>query len=117
MKRLYLAVMAMLLAATAHAHTKIATTLPADGAAVAAPTELVLEFAGDVRLTSVSLTDAAGREQPLEAVPTTIAGRFTVGVRGPLAPGEYVAVWRAVGGDTHIVSGEFRFTVTVATAL
>jgi methionine-rich copper-binding protein CopC len=77
----------------------------------------VLEFAGDVRLTSLSLTDAAGRQQPLDATPTAVGGQFAVAVREPLAPGEYHVVWRAVGGDTHIVSGEFSFTVTAATAL
>ncbi len=26
------------------------------------------------------------------------------------------SLWRAVGGDTHIISGEFGFTVTAAPA-
>jgi methionine-rich copper-binding protein CopC len=35
-------------------------------------------------------------------------------VHEPLAPGAYKVVWRAVGGDTHIISGEFGFTVVAA---
>jgi methionine-rich copper-binding protein CopC len=117
MQRFIVVLVTLLLGALATAHTKIATTVPADGGTVAAPKEIVLEFGGDVRLTSLSVTDAAGREQPIDAVPTSIAARFAVRLPQPLPPGDYVAAWRAVGGDTHVVSGEFRFTVTAAPAL
>jgi methionine-rich copper-binding protein CopC len=32
-------------------------------------------------------------------------------VSAALAPGAYVIQWRAVGADTHIVSGEIGFVV------
>jgi methionine-rich copper-binding protein CopC len=113
MKRFLLAVLAFQVARS-HAHTKLATSSPAAGASVPAPTELVLEFSGDVRLTAVSLTATSGAEMKLDPVPTAVASKFAVAVREPLAPGEYVATWRAVGGDTHIVSGEIRFGVAAA---
>jgi methionine-rich copper-binding protein CopC len=47
-------------------------------------------------------------------LPTAVAARFAVAVREELAPGDYVIAWRAVGGDTHIVSGEVHFKVTAA---
>jgi len=111
MKRLLLAVLASSIASLAYAHTKLATSSPASGASVATPTELVLEFGGDVRLTAVALTAASGAEIQLDPVPTAVASKFAVAVRAPLTPGEYLVVWRAVGADTHIVSGEFRFSV------
>jgi methionine-rich copper-binding protein CopC len=117
MKRLLLAVFTASALSVAHAHTKLATTNPAADATVSAPKELVLEFGADVRLTAVTLTAASGTEVSLDALPTDVASKFSVAVRAPLAAGEYVVAWRAVGGDTHIVSGEFDFTVTTATAL
>ena len=52
-------------------------------------------------------------EQALEPLPSETGERFVVGV-SDLSPGDYVVSWRAVGADTHIVSGEFRFTVVDA---
>ena len=114
MKRLLALVLGLALALTAYGHTKIASTSPAADAAVVAPRVIELTFAGDVRLTSVSLTDATGAAKHLDAVPTAIASRFELAIHETLAPGDYKVVWRAVGGDTHIVSGEFTFKVVAA---
>ena len=114
MKRLLLAVLAFSALSLAYAHTKLATSTPAAGASVSAPKELVLEFGGDVRLTALSLTAASGTEVKLDPLPTAVGRKFVLAVLEPLTPGEYVATWRAVGGDTHIVSGEIRFTVAAA---
>ena len=80
------------------------------------PRRVELTFGGDVRLTSVSLTDSSGAAKHLDAVPTAIASTFSLAIHEPLAPGAYKVVWRAVGGDTHIISGEFGFTVIAAPA-
>jgi copper resistance protein C len=103
-----------LFAGAAHAHTALKSSSPAEGASAAPVKEIVLEFAGDVRLTAVTLTAADGARKAVGDVPTAIAATFTVPVRDELAPGAYVVAWRAVGGDTHIVSGEIHFTVTAA---
>jgi copper resistance protein C len=116
MKRLIGIVLGLSLMVAAHAHTKLATTTPAADESVAAPRVIELTFAGDVRLTSVSLTDSAGAEKHLDAVPMAVASKFSLAVHEPLAPGAYKVVWRAVGGDTHIIWGEFSFTVTAAPA-
>jgi copper resistance protein C len=100
---------------TARAHTPLASSAPAAGSAVAAPVkELVLEFGDDVRLTAVTLADSAGSMKTLADVPTAVAAKFSLAVRDELAPGDYVVTWRAVGADSHIVSGEVRFSVTAA---
>ena len=112
MKRLLALVLGCLLVVAAHAHTKLATTTPAADASVAAPRAIDLAFAGDVRLTAVALADSAGAARHLDAVPTEIASKFSLAIHEPLSPGRYTVTWRAVGGDTHIISGEFAFTVT-----
>jgi hypothetical protein len=112
-----LALLATVSLLEAHAHTALTASVPADGTSVTLPVrEIVLEFGGEVRLTSVALADAAGAHKEIAAAPTATAERFSLAVSGDLAPGEYTVTWRAVGGDTHIVSGEFRFTVAAAHA-
>jgi methionine-rich copper-binding protein CopC len=103
-------------AVAVHAHTQLKESSPAADASVPAPKAVALTFAGDVRLTSVSLTDSAGAPKQLDSVPSAIASTFSLAVHEPLTPGAYRVVWRAVGGDTHIISGEFSFMVTAAPA-
>ena len=111
MKRLIAMVLGLGLAAAAYAHTPLKASSPAADAAVAAPRTVELTFDGDVRLTSVTLADAGGRAKHLDAVPTAVASKFSLAIHEPLSPGKHTVVWRAVGGDTHIISGEFAFTV------
>jgi methionine-rich copper-binding protein CopC len=114
MKRLLGLAFGLLLAVVANAHTPLTESAPAADASVPAPKAIFLTFGGDVRLTVVSLTDAAGAAKHVDAVPTTTGSKFRIVVQEPLAPGAYKVVWRAVGADTHIVSGEFGFTVVAA---
>jgi methionine-rich copper-binding protein CopC len=110
-----LAAGALAVATGAAAHTPLKASAPAEGASVAAPVkEIVLEFGGDVRLTAVALNDAAGAKKAVADVPTTLAAKFSLPVRDELAPGAYTVTWRAVGADTHVVSGEIHFTVAAA---
>jgi methionine-rich copper-binding protein CopC len=117
MRRLLALVLGTAVAFAAQGHTKLATTTPAADASVATPRAIELTFEGDVRLTSVSLSDALGAAKQLDAVPTAVASEFELAIRETLAPGDYKVVWRAVGGDTHIVSGEFAFKVVATPAL
>jgi hypothetical protein len=94
------------------AHTPLTSSAPAAGSTVAPPVkEIVLVFGGDVRLTALSLADAAGKRKKVADLPTEIAKKFTLAIGDELAPGDYVATWRAVGADTHVVSGEIKFSV------
>jgi methionine-rich copper-binding protein CopC len=116
MTRLITLALGLALAAAAHAHTGLKSSAPAADAAIAAPQAIELVFAGEVRLTSLALTDAGGAAKHLDAVPTAVASTFSLAIHEPLVPGAYKVVWRAVGGDTHIVSGEFGFTVVATPA-
>jgi copper resistance protein C len=116
MKQLVFTALALVgLALPVYAHTPLTSSAPAAGSTVAAPVkEIVLEFGGDVRLTALALTDSAGAQKALADLPTAIQKKFAVAIRDNLAPGDYVATWRAVGADTHVVSGEIKFTVAAA---
>jgi methionine-rich copper-binding protein CopC len=110
---LYALLVSLALAAVARAHTPLAASTPADKASVAAPVkEIALEFQSAVRLTAVAVADAAGASKAVGEIPAAVAAKFTVGIRDDLTPGDYVATWRAVGADTHVISGEIHFTVT-----
>jgi methionine-rich copper-binding protein CopC len=112
MVRPSLLVVGLLIAQGASAHTKLAGSEPAAGETVAAPVEIVLTFSGEVRLTAVTLADTSGAEQTLGDVRADTAANFVIPVEEPLAPGTYVITWRAVGADTHVVSGEITFSVS-----
>ena len=91
------------LALPAHAHTPLASSVPAAGSTVAPPVkEIVLVFNG--QHANYSYFAPAG-------IPKEIAKKFTLAIGDELAPGDYVATWRAVGADTHVVSGEIKFSV------
>jgi methionine-rich copper-binding protein CopC len=100
------------LQASAHAHLKTAS--PAEGATVAAPTEITLGFTEELetRLSSVTVKDAHGgvvNATPAEAVP---GDRKALKVRlKPVSPGAYTVEWVATSVDTHRVTGQYRFTV------
>lgn len=117
MKRLFEISAAFLaLAATAvWAHTELTGSMPAEKATVNAPVkEIMLKFEEPVRLTALSLADSSGAKKALAAVPKEDAAQFEIAVRDELAPGAYVATWRAVGDDTHVVTGQIHFTVGMA---
>jgi methionine-rich copper-binding protein CopC len=113
MKLLVYAALALVgIALPTYAHTPLASSVPASGSMVAPPVkEIVLEFGGDVRLTALAVADAAGAKKSVADLPTAIQKKFTVAIRDELGPGAYVATWRAVGADTHVISGELKFSV------
>lgn len=109
----YALLASVFLAVAAHAHTPLVSSTPADQTSVAVPVkEIALQFGAEVRLTALALADAAGVKRNVGDIPSALAAKFTVEIRDELAPGAYVATWRAVGADTHVISGEIRFTVT-----
>jgi methionine-rich copper-binding protein CopC len=116
--KVLLAALLLACASMAAAHTPFTASVPADKATVAAPVKLLeLEFGGDVRLTAVVLTDSHGGNKKVAAIPAAVAKKFTLAIEDDLKPGTYTVNWRAVGADTHVVSGEFGFTVAAATPL
>jgi methionine-rich copper-binding protein CopC len=100
-----------LIATSALAHTQLSSSVPAqDTVVTAAPEELVLTFSTDVRITALTLTDAAAVSYDLGTLPMTAQQEFSIPVPA-LAEGYFTFAWRAVGADTHVVSGEINFSV------
>ena len=99
----------------AFAHTGLKSSVPGAQAVLEEPaSEIVLEFSGAVRLTALSLANSAGAHVALAELSVETQARFVIDVREQLPPGDYVITWRAVGADTHIVSGEIPFRVAAA---
>jgi methionine-rich copper-binding protein CopC len=100
----------LLLSGIAHSHTQLSSSAPSDEAVLdAAPTEVLLRFSEAVRLTAVSITNS-GETTSLEIEVADSAMEFAVGLP-ELAPGDYVVEWRALSQDSHVVTGEIRFSI------
>jgi len=112
------AIAAVLLAAawtaTAHAHSGLVSTTPADGATVDAElSEITLEFSQPVRVTLIRLnaSEAPQAVEPETDLPASFVD--TVEVDLPtLQPGSYETQWTAVAQDGHVLDGTFSFTIT-----
>ncbi|MBA0446394.1 copper homeostasis periplasmic binding protein CopC [Stenotrophomonas maltophilia] len=99
------------------AHPSLVRSTPAADATVAPATEITLQFSEKVmpRATRIELSMDHGRMKM--AMPTTtqdlsedghtLRARFAK----PLPAGSYALQWRAVGQDTHPMTGSYRFTV------
>ena len=103
---------ALLLAASAAAHTHLVRSIPADGSvATAAPLQLQLTFSEAATLTALSLSKD-GESAPIRLAPITRepAASFSIDLPA-LGAGSYQVNWRAMSDDHHLASGTIRFTV------
>jgi methionine-rich copper-binding protein CopC len=111
MKVIFQAFVMLFIAAGAHAHTQLTSSMPADEDLLdAAPDAIVLRFSEPVRLTSLALESAAAARHELGPLPSSPSDEFSVDAPA-LADGRYVVSWRAISADTHVVTGRFGFTV------
>jgi methionine-rich copper-binding protein CopC len=113
MKALVLAVLT-LAAASVQAHAKLQTSTPADGATVAAPAELRLQYNEPVEaaMSAVTLTGPGGAAVAAGKPAADKADEKALVLSLPaLAPGSYRVDWATVGHDGHRTKGEIRFTV------
>ena len=111
MKRILLAGLLALAAGAALAHSRLAATVPADGAVLAAmPAEIVLTFSRQLRLTRVRMS-RGGEAADLDlAGHTSFAKRFALPVTGEGA-GVWRVEWRGLAADGHAMRGAFSFRV------
>jgi methionine-rich copper-binding protein CopC len=98
------------LAGAAHAHTK-GETVPADGAEVAAPEEVVLRFDMPMRVTAISLEGEGGAVALASEQGTDPVTEYVAAPEGALDPGPYEVEWRGLSADGHPMRGSFGFTV------
>jgi len=105
--------MGLLFAAPAQAHSTLASSIPADGSTVSAPTTVMMTFTRELRLVTVRLT-AENFDESLAVDRSAPAGKsFSVPLPA-VAPATYTVKWRAAATDGHIMTGSFSFTVAAS---
>ena len=101
------------LSGVAQAHTHLEKSTPTDNSVVAtAPSQLALHFSEATRLTAVSVQKDGDKESMhVSALPAQASEDVSVPLE-PLGPGKYTVSWRAVGDDSHVMSGRLHFSVS-----
>lgn len=96
----------------AFAHSPLEVTIPANESVIAeVPSEISMDFKGDIRLTRVSITHA---DHPSVDLDLDSFDGFISDYAIPLQPmgsGVYLIEWRGLGADGHPMNGSFSFTV------
>ncbi|HYR08090.1 MAG TPA: CopD family protein [Longimicrobium sp.] len=109
-----------LLPAPAQAHTRVESTRPADGdTAHADVRELRLRFSRAVESELTTITLLRGGTQVASGGAKVEGGEgraFVLALPAVLQAGDYVARWKTVGSDGHVLEGSWRFTVAADSA-
>lgn len=93
------------------AHTALAIAEPKDGAMVmVAPEKLNLTFTESVRLMRVTMKMGEAELDIGFSPIATASDQFAIALP-PLENGSYTVNWAVMGGDSHLVDGDFSFTV------
>ena len=112
MRRLLVAVVLLLVAAPAAAHSLLLEAAPAANTVTSAPREVALRFNNRIekRLSRLRLVNEEGQARDLAVVVDGAADRLSA--PGPdVAPGKYRLEWQVLSTDGHVVSGRYSFTV------
>ena len=107
------ALVALLVAPAASAHSLLLQSAPAPNATVAgAPERITLRFNNRIekRLCRIRLVDGAGATRALDVRPDGGADELVASVPS-LSPGRYRVEWQVFSTDGHVVSGAFPFRV------
>lgn len=103
--------LAILASSSAVAHTRVASSVPADGTALASDAkEVVLVFDGLIAEASCKATDAAGRAAAGFGAAKPEREKVHVPVAG-LAQGAYALTCHYKGADRHEMDATVKFTV------
>lgn len=94
-----------------HGKMQAGTTFPADGETVyESPEHLMIRFGHAMTVERVTLTTLTG--EVIDVDVSMLGESNHVMVNLPeLQADDYTASWRAIGGDGHVMSGSFSFTV------
>ncbi|HEV2887863.1 MAG TPA: copper resistance CopC family protein, partial [Jatrophihabitans sp.] len=110
------AVLSVLLASPASAHTVLVGSDPADGGRLAqSPAAVTLRFNEQVglQLGYLRVVDPAGRRVDSGPVthPGGVGSSVSVALKPGLGDGSYLASYRVISADSHPVAGSIRFVV------
>ena len=94
------------------AHSPLDGTTPTNEAIVTEmPTEVLMDFKGNIRLTRVSITHANKHSMDMDlGEQTAFTQEFALPMHD-MGAGVYVVEWRGLGDDGHALNGTFSFTV------
>ena len=112
-----LAGLLLLAPASAFGHAKLLRSQPKSNANLDAPPRAVeLWFTDELSpgLSTIKVTDAAGRRVDRGEVTHAEGGKKAQVELGELAPGAYSVVWKVVSADEHTIRGRFTFSITAA---
>ena len=112
MKTFLLAGIIGIWATGAMAHSPLDATTPANEATVTEmPSEVLMDFKGDIRLTRVVITHADALSMDMNiGEQTTFMQEFALPMHD-MGAGVYFVKWRGLGADGHALNGTFSFTV------
>jgi len=112
MKKILLAGLIGIWATSAMAHSPLDSTTPVNEATLTEmPTEVLMDFKGDIRLTRVAITHADTHSMDMDmGDQTAFTQEFTLPMQD-MGAGKYVVKWRGLGADGHALNGIFSFTV------
>lgn len=111
MKIFWVAGMIGIFATDAMAHSPLDGTTPANEATVAeVPSEVFLDFKGDIRLTRVTMTHADTHNMEMDIGDQTAFMQEFAFPLEDMGAGQYVIAWRGLGIDGHALNGTFTFT-------
>ncbi|HUO89036.1 MAG TPA: copper resistance CopC family protein [Rhizomicrobium sp.] len=100
------------LALPAAAHTYLQTATPEAGANLTAPpSEIVMQFSGDLEPAFSSITVTDEKDHVVNAGASVADGKTMRAALKPLKPGRYRVTWVAVSIDTHRSEGKYNFLI------
>jgi copper resistance protein C len=111
-----LALLGLVAALGAGAHTTVEKTTPATDAPLdSSPPTIEVQFKHAVQMTSVVVRDAAKSERKLTFTPATSAALITIN-EPALQPGRNEIRWKGLSKDGHVITGTLVFAVKQSSA-
>jgi methionine-rich copper-binding protein CopC len=111
-----LALLALVVALGAGAHTTVEKTKPATDAPLdSSPPTIEIRFKHPVQMTSVVVLDAAKSERKLAFTPATSAALITIS-EPALQVGRNEIRWKGLSKDGHVITGTLLFVVKQSSA-
>lgn len=105
------AILAALAATPAFGHAHLSKSVPAAGAAVRTPNEIMLVFSEPLEpaFSTIELRDSAGKSVKTGSI--QVKDNVMRVPLHSLAAGQYTVRWHVLSVDTHKTEGKFIFTV------
>ncbi|MFD1032578.1 copper resistance CopC family protein [Metaplanococcus flavidus] len=110
-KLMIIALLLMFLPSTAHAHSGLSSSTPAEGESLdQAPAEILFQFDTPIQQGEMNITEASGNAFEFTGVSvsdTELRGELSEG----LPNGAYTVSWSVISQDSHEVTGTLTFSV------